>query len=376
VLAFAFGSLLLAPFLLNFDLLPKPRAREYPDLNLPKSYLLAGVAFCALLSVGVEALPSATAIVATGQQLVMVGLGLCSWCAWRVRDYRKLAFWLTLTLLIPLVTVVTIGFIGYGAVAALVVLTFVSGFVKSRPTVLIAGLLLAYLGLSVYVTYMRDRGQIRETVWGGQSLVDRVNRVEETFADFEWFAISNAKHLQAVDGRLNQSALVGFAVSRLSEIGGYAHGQTISDSMLALVPRALWPDKPFQAGSGNMVSEYTGLTFAGGTSVGIGQVMEFYVNFATLGVVVGFILMGVLVTVLDTAAAERLAANDLHGFVLWYMPGISLLQVGGSLMEVTTSAAASVVVALLVNKYLERVEQRKLPTRVPSLPPMAAHSRR
>jgi hypothetical protein len=81
--------------------------------------------------------------------------------------------------------------------------------------------------------------------------------------------------------------------------------------------------------------------------------MEFYLNFGTPGVVVGFIIMGVLVTAFDWQAAERLARNDLHGFVLWFLPGIALLQVGGQLVEITASAAASLVVALLVNRVLD-----------------------
>jgi hypothetical protein len=225
--------------------------------------------------------------------------------------------------------------------------------------VLAAGILLGYLALSVFVTYMRDRNDIRETVWGGQPMQVRLTQLEATVAQFEWFDVSNADHLHAVDGRLNQSFLAGLAVSRLSDIGGYAQGDTLWEALLALVPRAIWPDKPIQAGSGSLVSEYTGLRFAAGISVGIGQVMEFYVNFGTMGVLLGFMLMGVLVTILDVAAAERLAVQDLHGFVLWFLPGISLLQVGGSLVEVTGSAAASAFVAVLVNAYLNRLQGKR-----------------
>jgi hypothetical protein len=357
VIAFAAGCLLLAPVLLSFGLLQRPRSHQLPDRRLATSYLALGAGSYVIMSIGIGALPSATAVFATGQQLVVVGLTLCCWQAWRIRNYPALALWLGVTLLLPLATIITRGFIGYGAVAALIVLVFVAGFFRSPWRVALAGVLVTYLGLSVYVTYMRDRNEIRESVWGGQSLPNRVDRLGTTFKEFEWFDLSNTVHLNAIDTRLNQSFLVGLAVSRLSDIGGYAHGQTLWEALLALVPRALWPDKPLQAGSGNMVTEYTGLTFAAGTSVGIGQVMEFYVNFATFGVIVGFMLMGVLVTVLDTAAAERLAANDLHGFVLWYLPGISLLQVGGSLVEVTASAAASLVVALIANKYLDRLQR-------------------
>ncbi len=47
------------------------------------------------------------------------------------------------------------------------------------------------------------------------------------------------------------------------------------------IPRALWPNKPVVGGSGDLVSTYTGIRFADGTSVGIGQVLESFVNFGT-----------------------------------------------------------------------------------------------
>src|SRR5262249_42762405 len=88
-------------------------------------------------------------------------------------------------------------------------------------------------------------------------------------------------------------------------------------------------------------------------------VMEFYVNFGTLGIVVGFLFFGLVVTICDICAAERLNSGDLHGFVMWYMPGLAMLQVGGSLAEVTSSAGASVIVAFLVNKYLDRLQHKQ-----------------
>jgi hypothetical protein len=358
--AFAFGSLALTPFLLSFGILPRARAQLEVDTRLPKAYIALGAGSYAVMSMGVGALPSATAVFATGQQLVVVGLALCCWHAWRTRSNGKLVLWLGVTLLLPFVTIVTRGFIGYGAVATLTVIIFISGFLKPRSAVLAAGILLGYLGLSVFVTYMRDRNEIRDTVWGGQPMHVRVTQLEATVSRFEWFDVSNADHLHAVDGRLNQSFLAGLAVSRLSDIGGFAHGKTVWEALLALVPRAIWPDKPVQAGSGSLVSEYTGLRFVAGTSVGIGNVMEFYVNFGTIGVLLGFVLMGVLLTTLDLAAAKRLAVHDLHGFVLWFLPGISLLQVGGSLVEATGSAAASVFVALVANAYLHRVRGRQM----------------
>lgn len=57
--------------------------------------------------------------------------------------------------------------------------------------------------------------------------------------------------------------------------------------------------------------------------------------------VIGFAIMGLVITALDLQAADRLARADLQGFVMWFLPGLALLQVGGQLVELTASAAAA-----------------------------------
>jgi|SRR5579862_4160909 len=359
VIAFAFGALVFTPLLANRGLLRRSTGNHQPDRKLPTAYIAAGIIFYMLSSTFLGRLPTAMAIVSTGQQLVVAGLCLCCWTARLECDFRKLAGWLMLAALMPFVTVLTQGFLGYGVVALLIVIIFVSSFVRSPFKVALVGVPLIYLGLSVFVSYMRDRGEIRASVWGGESFSERVDKLAETVATFEWFDPANQEHLQRVDGRLNQNYLVGAAVARLAETDGYARGETLWDALLALIPRAIWPDKPVSAGSGDLATRYTGIEFAQGTSVGVGQAMEFYANFGTIGVVIGFMIMGVLVTTLDWQAGQRLARSDLHGFVLWFLPGISLLQVGGQLVELTASAGASLVVALMVNKYLDRLQRKQ-----------------
>jgi hypothetical protein len=360
VLAFAFGSLALSPFLLDTGLLPRVRGVHHADRRLPKAYLVTGVISYGLTSVFIGRVLSLTAILSTGQELVVVGLGVCCWQAWRDRETKKALFWLAMAFLPPFITIITRGYIGYGAVATLSILIFLSSFVRARIKIVIPSVLLGYLALSIFVTYMRDRQEIRASVWGGQSLSDRVDRVMETATNFEWFDPFNNEQLERIDGRLNQSYLVGAAVARLEERGDFAHGETIRDAALALVPRLFWPDKPIEAGSGTLVARFTGFTFDNSTtSVGIGQLMEFYVNFGTTGVIVGFMIFGLIITTLDVLATERLASGDLRGFVLFYLPGLSFLQVGGQLTEITTSAAASLVVALIVNRVLDRLQRKQ-----------------
>ncbi len=358
VAAFAFGSLALAPFVVDSGILPRAVGVFDFDHRLPKAFLGAGVLFYAILTTPLGKLPSVTAVISTGQQFVVAGVCLCWWQAWKAGDSKKMAMWLAAASLPPFFTLITRGFIGYGAFASLTILIFVSSFARSRVKFVVVAVVLGYIGLSVYVTYMKGRSDIRRSVWGEEEYGGRWDAIATTVRAFEWFDISNPEHLDRVDDRLNQSGLVGFAVLRLSENGDFANGATLYDAALALIPRALWVNKTITAGSGDLVAQYTGLTFdTHSTSVGIGPVLEFYINFGTTGVVIGFMILGLIVTSLDILATERLINSDLAGFVMYYLPGIAFLQVGGQLVEVTASVAGSIVVVFIVNKYLHKYQR-------------------
>jgi hypothetical protein len=200
---------------------------------------------------------------------------------------------------------------------------------------------------------MRDRGSIRDSVWGGASFSERFAQLFQSVSTFVWFDPTDSEHLARIDARLNQNALVGAAMTYLEQgYRSFANGKTIGDAIIAVIPRAIWPDKPVIAGSGSLVSDYTGIDFAYGTSVGIGPVLEFYINFGTPGVVVGFLVIGALLGTLDRSAGRSLADGDIEAFTYRYMPALSLINVGGSLVELTSSAAAAVAMVFLLNRIL------------------------
>jgi hypothetical protein len=116
------------------------------------------------------------------------------------------------------------------------------------------------------------------------------------------------------------------------------------------------------------VTEYTGIPFAEGTAVGIGHVMEAYISFGVPSVLFGFVLLGTLIGAIDNAAGKRLRSGDLRGFVMWLLPGLSFLQVGGSMVELTSSVAAALLAGVLVNRLLKRDE----PGRVAARPVLVA----
>jgi len=354
ILAFGVGCAFVAPAVL--------RVFRYPAADLParipqpvlgKVYIGLGLVSYFVVLPLADVIPSATSLAAAGWNLVIVGLALSCWSAWQKKQKRRFLAWVAASLALPFLTTVSEGFLGYGTFALITVLTFVSVFYRPRWQIVVTGILLGYLGFSLFISYMRDRTEIREVVWSGASIGDRLERVFATVTSFEWFDPYDNSHLFRVDERLNQNYLVGTCVRYLEGgFEGFARGETIWLAGAALVPRVLWPNKPVIGGSGDLVTHYTGIEFAEGTSVGVGQVLEFYINFGTMGVFVGFLCLGVIVTFFDSAAWQYLVKGDWQGFTMWFLPALGLLQAGGSLVEVTSSTGAGMVTAWLVNRQL------------------------
>ncbi len=361
MIAFIAGALLFRPILgkwLNRQRFQengeeKSSTKATMNVRLPSIYIFIGLVSYLVLVPLLHGLPTVTAFISATIQLLIVGLCLGCWRSWQINGARGIINWLIASSFLPIGSVLFHGFLGYGVSAFLVVLCFLAMIFKPRWILLIVAAIIGYIGFSVYVTYMRDREEIREIVWGGEALSQRVERIATTFKEFEWFDIYNYDHLTRVDTRLNQTFLIGAAVLYLDEGGHeFAKGETLLQAVTALVPRVIWRDKPVRAGSPELVSTYTGQTFAEGTSVGIGQVMEFYINFGTKGVVIGFLILGFLISLFDQAAFQALTDGNWRRFTIWQLAGIGFLQVGGSLVEVTATVGSSIGTAIIVNRYV------------------------
>lgn len=354
IFGFGLGAAVLAPILV--DLLNPPGAHAAyhpPDALLPRTYIAIGVvAYLVIVPLALRT-PTISAIATAMTQLVVVGVCLRCWHGWHARRPWMFYSALALAAIMPFATVLGQGFLGYGAAAVMAVLCFNGSFIRPRWKVALAAVIIAYLGFSTYVTYMRDRGEIRRVVWGGESLTNRFTSVLSTVRETEWFDPYNPIHLQRIDMRLNQNYLVGASVEMLSSgARDHAKGETVLQALVAVIPRALWPSKPVYAGSGDIVSNYTGISFAFGTSVGVGQVMEFYINFGTIGVFVGFLLLGALVGMFDSWAAARLWEGNWMHFGMFFLAGLGFIQAGGSLVEVMSTVGAGMLAAFLVNRHV------------------------
>lgn len=362
VIGFGLGSIILAPMVLKMFkpswLYEFPRQ---PNLKLVRAYLVLGLVFAFVISPLLSRIPSFAALANLGISYLLVGLCLACWKAWAMGKNLTFLLWLAIACCLPLVTTLTTGFFGFGAAGTAVVFAFTFTFYRPRWKVILIGLLVVFFGFSAFVNYLRDRNEIRATVWGEQNAQTRIEQLEQTTTNFELFDPYNQRHLELIDLRMNQNGLVGKAARYISNgMVDYANGETLQQAAIAVVPRILWLNKPVSAGSGDIVTRYTGIKFALGTSVGVGTVLELYLNFGSLGVVLGFILFGTVIRVIDITAAYKLVNGNWVGFTSWFLPGLGMINPGGSFVEVVASVATYLVLTRIVNRfYLPRTSLRQ-----------------
>ena len=304
-------------------------------------------------------LPSLTSIVAPLGTTIVVGMWLRLYSANAKGDQQGVLTTLAMLPLLPLATVVTGEFIGYGTNWVLSVLAFLYVISRRRTWFYLGAPVVVVLGLSLFVAYMGERNGIRDLVWEqNASYADRLDRVGAIFSNFRLLDLTDPMHRAALDGRLNQNYLVGTGVIQYRNgLVDLARGGTFQ--LWALIPRALWSDKPAIGGGGSVVTDFTGISFAEGTSVGAGQVLEFYFNFGLPGVLVGFLALGGILMRLDLGIMRALATGDRRGMLLRVMPGLTLLQPGGNLLEIIVATVGAVVSAYLILLFVARAQSKK-----------------
>ena len=290
-------------------------------------------------------LASLEALISPLGALLVIGLWLQLYSAVVRRDPGRTYRTMAMLPLLPLATLSTAGFIGYGVNWVLSVVAFQFSLSRRRVWFYLSAPLVAFVGLSLFVAYMGERSGIRDLVWKENAgMTERLARISQIIIDFRPLDLTAPHHVEALEDRLNQNYLVGVGVERLqSGVVGLHFGDTFP--AWSLIPRAIWPDKPDIGGGGDLVSEFTGIRFQGDTSVGVGQVLEFYMNFGQPGVVIGFLIWGFALTRIDHRVAYALHEGDMPSLLRWAMPGLTLIAPGGNLSEIIVAAVGAMVSA-------------------------------
>ena len=358
IVSFIVGAFFLAPSMKSMNI-DKRKASFYFSYGLPVFLILLGMVSFFLRNI--IFISSLIALVCGFNQLLLAGIVLGVWQAHlKNHPYAKNIF-IMLFLLPPFASLIFQGFLGFGALASFTLIMFLYSSFPSKKSYLIL-LLIGYLLFSFFSVYLENRNEFRRVAWSGGDTLSTISAMEELFVGgFQLFDLQklDIDSLKLIDSRLNQNILLGKSVHYLDRgYEGFAKGETLIDAVLALIPRILWPDKPMVGGSGDLMSRYTGEQFAVGTSIGITSVIEAYINFGTYGVISIFLFLGILMGHIDRKAKHALCEGDQERFILWYLPGLGFLQVGGSFVEVTSTVFSLLFVAWITVFWL-RLKKKK-----------------
>lgn len=317
-------------------------------------------------------IPSMSALVSPMGALLILGTWFFVWDAALRRDRGQLALILLLLPLLPASTLLIGGFLGYGVGWLICILAVVYCFWPRRKLFVAVAPIIAYFGLSLGAAYFIERSEIREAVWGKAEFGERVDSVMQIFERFEPYSLENMEQVAVIDDRLNQNFLVGSGIfSHEDGYTGLYFGSTVP--IWALVPRVVWPGKPQVGGGLALVSDFTGIYFVDGTSVGSGHVLEFYMNFGWYGIMVGFLVMGFVLARLDKMLVNGFRHQDLPSILMAGLVGMALLQPGGNLMEMFVSAVGAIVVAkgtaYVMMRYVRKNAARFVADAPAALPP-------
>lgn len=346
----------------------QPKSVSIRDLKVPMAFLLFCLLGGWLFTFGLRAvvdIPSVNAIIERGGGIWMLGVTIGLGQAVRNGSGRQIILWSSALIVYPLFILVVGGFLGWGSIAIAIVASLLTVLLKRIVPVILGIFIGTILGLSLFVNYFGIRDELRAASWGGAPIEQRAAIASKIFTKFELISAQNPAHLAAVGERLNQNQFLGVAAERLvSGQVNYLWGRSLWEGVISLVPRVFWPEKPVFGGSGRIVPEMTGIQLSETTAWGVGSIMEFYVNFGRAGVLGGLLLLGWIIGKLDRAAAENLLTSRYGASLVYFLPCLALIQPLGSIVELTSGAAAAYLAAvgwrfLWLGKRIERSDGRQ-----------------
>jgi hypothetical protein len=315
-------------------------------LGFAKFCLLGGWAVVAVASF-LRQIPSLGAAVDQAGSVWILGVLIGLFLASKQRRMGLVLFWFAALAVYPTLVLVNGGFLSFGSTSVMVVMASLLVSTRSHFRAYMGLVLFSVFCLCVFMSYFQTRDRLREVVWGGSDFNERFRQSTRIITQIRWFDPANELQLIALDQRLNQNFFVGTAAQRI-ESGqvDLVRGNSIVEGIQALVPRAIWPEKPTFAGSSQMIRDMCGFIVNENTSYGVGQVMEFYINFGLPSLIGGFLLFGFFYGWIDHKAGNAFRRHDYGDLTIWFLLAISILSPLASVAEIFGNVAAAFVGAL------------------------------
>jgi len=165
------------------------------------------------------------------------------------------------------------------------------------------------------------------SVWGsvrGKPMTALVGAESDTL-----YAETQPLHLGYVNSVAGPFAIASLVWEVFPDQEPFRHGQTLLVTLLAFIPRAVWPDKPIGIGKeltryliGPHYEEFQGF------SVAPTVVADFYLNFGWFGVVAGGLLLGALCGVITSYAVHGMRSGRQLRAARVLIPAVFVMMLG------------------------------------------------
>jgi hypothetical protein len=306
-------------------------------------FFFGGLLLFAVGSKIMDDIPTLSSLPSMGLPLATTGIVGVWWCRYHGGREFAASRVLPLVIAIPTVTLLGHGFLSVAILPIILTFSFVSSIVSKRVVVTTLILSLVLFGFVSVPTYFKYREELRDSVWGGENVSQRIDKINSRMVDgYVMIDGSDASQFTGY-ARLNHANLLGQIKLYMEHYDmPFGWGITLTSAAIAPIPRVLWPDKPTTAGGSKLVTHYTGVFYNDSTSVGITHIGELYVNFGMLGVFLGGALFGWLFTWLDQMVVLALHDARPARFVAIFFPVQTLMGVTSGFSEMMGGVMVSI----------------------------------
>lgn len=174
----------------------------------------------------------------------------------------------------------------------------------------------ALAAIPLLITIQSVKKEYREATWSGKQQAD-LETLSELAEEEEMRTVAgskegfaNSRGVVRTVGRLNQGWHLGLVLRWVPSQRAFSDGEEFwGDIEGTILPRVFFPNKKVIGGQGKF-REFTGYKLIGKTSMTIGVLGDFFINFGRVGSFVGLFIFGALISRLLYGFVKKYVIND------------------------------------------------------------------
>jgi len=218
------------------------------------------------------------------------------------------------------------------------------------------------IAVPLLITIQAVKDEYRQQTWSGKEesglglLTDLARQNNGNDAPY-----ASSDGVISTVGRLNQGWHLGMVLKHVPSKEPFSSGDDfISDLGGVLIPRIFSPDKKF-IGSQDKFEKFTGHTLHGSTSMTIGVLGDFYINFGRWGSFIGLFIFGAVMARLFYGFVKKYVIPDPIN-IIWIPFLFSyLVRANNDFYMVTNSLVKGFLIFLFVNYLRKRFWPERSP---------------